>query len=104
MARRVGIGVVGLCMPVKTLPKHAIKRFDRFLSNRRFDDRRAQEELLKTVVADRKRTFRDQKSHRFGLSPGGLKLTGDERLERILLVTAAAHFLVIGWTEPANWG
>ena len=57
MARRVGVGVVGRYMPVRTVPKHAIKRFDRFLSNHRFDDRKAQEQLLKTVVGDRKRVL-----------------------------------------------
>ena len=37
--------------------RHRLKRFDRFLSNPRFDNQKAQEKLLKTVIGDRKRVL-----------------------------------------------
>jgi hypothetical protein len=113
MARKVGVGVVGRDMPVKVAPKHAIRRFDRFLSNPRvvclWERRQLEPWYLMTDLEDPARgttnaygkrfrieeTFLDEKSHRFGLSLGGLKVTRDERLERILLVTALAHLLAM---------
>ena len=40
-------------------------------------------------------TFRDQKEHRFGLSLGYLKVTRADRLTRVLLVAAVAHFVAM---------
>lgn len=40
-------------------------------------------------------TFRDQKSHRFGLALGRLKMMQADRLERLLLIVAFAQYLVL---------
>lgn len=39
--------------------------------------------------------FRDQKSHRFGLGLGQLKMFDPDRLERLLLIVVFAHFLAM---------
>jgi len=44
---------VGRELPTDTVPKHAIKRVDRWLGNRRFDDKRAREQLLRFIVGPR---------------------------------------------------
>lgn len=56
-ARKLQLSAVGRQMPGRTSPKHAIKRVDRFLSNPRFDHRRAQEALLRRVIGPRKRVL-----------------------------------------------
>jgi Transposase DDE domain len=56
-AGRVGVAAIGRAMDLSTAPKHAIKRVDKFLSNRNFDDERAREEFFKIVVGPRKRVL-----------------------------------------------
>lgn len=52
--RKLGVAVIGRHLPTETTPKHAIKRVDRFLSSKHFDDRSAQEALLRTVIGPRR--------------------------------------------------
>ena len=54
-ARQLSLTHVGRELPTDTVPKHAIKRVDRFLGNRRFDDRQAKEQFLRFVVGPRRR-------------------------------------------------
>lgn len=54
---RVGIAAIGRALAVATSPKHAIKRVDHFLSNRRFDDEKAREQHLAQVIGPRKRVL-----------------------------------------------
>lgn len=52
-AKRLSLTCIGRELSVDTVPKHAIKRVDRWLGNRRFDDKRAREQLLRLVVGPR---------------------------------------------------
>lgn len=52
--RRLSITALGREAAGSTVPKHAIKRVDRWLGNRRFDDRRAREQFLRLVVGSRR--------------------------------------------------
>jgi len=52
-SKRLSITHMGRELPVATVPKHAIKRVDRWLGNRRFDDKRAREQFLGIVVGPR---------------------------------------------------
>jgi hypothetical protein len=52
-SKRLGVASLGRSLWTRVVPKHAIKRVDRFLGNSRFDHRRAQERLLQFVVAGR---------------------------------------------------
>lgn len=54
---RAGVALLGRALAVATAPKHAIKRVDKFLSNHRFDDERAREQHLATVIGPRKRVL-----------------------------------------------
>jgi hypothetical protein len=54
---RLSVTAMGRALRGLTSPKHSIKRFDRFLSNTRFDDRSAQESLLRAVVGGRPRVL-----------------------------------------------
>jgi hypothetical protein len=55
--RRLSVTAIGRGHRGRTAPKHSIKRFDRFLSNPRFDDRTAQEALLCAVIGNRTRVL-----------------------------------------------
>jgi hypothetical protein len=52
-ARRLSITAMGRELDTPTAPKHSIKRVDRWLGKRRFDDKRAREEFLRAVVGPR---------------------------------------------------
>jgi len=56
-ARVLGIASLGRHLRSLTSPKHSIKRVNRFLGNKHFDDQQAQEDLLRTVIGPRKRVF-----------------------------------------------
>jgi hypothetical protein len=49
----LSITKMGRELPVETVPKHAIKRVDRWLGNRRFDDKKAREKFLRVVIGPR---------------------------------------------------
>lgn len=53
--RRLSIAASGRNLRTNTTPKHAIKRVDRWLGNRRFDDRRAREQFTRAVIGPRRR-------------------------------------------------
>lgn len=55
--RRLSVTAIGRGLRGRTSPKHSIKRFDRFLSNHRFDDIAAQEALLRAVIGNRPRVL-----------------------------------------------
>jgi hypothetical protein len=52
--RRLSITAIGRSLPTATVPKHAIKRVDRWLGNRRFNDKKAREQFLRLVVGQRR--------------------------------------------------
>jgi len=54
-SRRLTVTTLGRFLATRTAPKHAIKRVDRFLSSRFFDDRAARESYLRTVIGPRTR-------------------------------------------------
>jgi hypothetical protein len=54
-SQRLTLTQMGRALDTRTVPKHAIKRVDRWLGNRRFDDREARETLLRWVVGPRTR-------------------------------------------------
>ena len=53
--RRLQLSEVGRHLDTSSLPKHAIKRVDRWLGNGRFDDRRAREQFARVVIGPRRR-------------------------------------------------
>lgn len=52
--RRLSITALGRALAHTTVPKHAIKRVDRWLGNRKFDDHRAREHFLRMVLGPRR--------------------------------------------------
>jgi hypothetical protein len=54
-SRRLSITAMGRAFRADTVPKHAIKRVDRWLGNRRFDDKSAREQFLRLVIGPRRR-------------------------------------------------
>lgn len=54
---RVGIAALGRALAVKTGIKHAIKRVDRFFSNKHFDDEASRKQHLQNVLGPRKRVL-----------------------------------------------
>jgi hypothetical protein len=56
-SERLTITEMGRALDVNTVPKHAIKRVDRWLGNRRFDDKKARERLLHIVIGPRPRVL-----------------------------------------------
>lgn len=54
---RVGVASLGRALPVSCAPKHAIKRVDQFLSNKKFDDIKARQEHLALVIGPRRRVL-----------------------------------------------
>jgi hypothetical protein len=52
-SERLTITEMGRALYTDTVPKHAIKRVDRWLGNRRFDDKKAREQLLRVVIGPR---------------------------------------------------
>jgi len=55
LGKRLSITALGRHLPTETVPKHAIKRVDRWLGNRRFCDREAREQFARLIVGPRKR-------------------------------------------------
>jgi len=56
-SERLTVTEMGRALDVDTVPKHAIKRVDRWLGNRRFDDKKAREDLLHVVIGPRPRVL-----------------------------------------------
>lgn len=56
-SKRLTVTEIGRALDADTVPKHAIKRVDRWLSNRRFSDKRARELWLSFVMGPRRRVL-----------------------------------------------
>ena len=56
-SERLTITEMGRALYADTVPKHAIKRVDRWLGNRKFDDRKAQEQIVRVVIGPRPRVL-----------------------------------------------
>jgi hypothetical protein len=56
-SERLTITEMGRALCADTVPKHAIKRVDRCLGNRKFDDRKAREQIVRVVIGPRPRVL-----------------------------------------------
>ena len=57
LQRRAGVAAIGRALRTRALPKHAIKRVDRFLGNPRFDELEGFRRLLRLAMRGRTRLF-----------------------------------------------
>jgi hypothetical protein len=55
--RRLNISEIGRHLEANSLPKHAIKRVDRWLGTRHFNDRRAREDFARLIIGSRKQVL-----------------------------------------------